>query len=976
MAKTVKKIQINLTAGTRDFLIEMDRSNAKLREFGRTAKEAGGHGVTSVQAISGGLRVLEGGLNNNLRAAERFIASFRVLGDLAQKAFPLIGGIAFLGLVAKMSEEVTKFYTTMRDAPEKIRGSFAELTSGLKKTNDELDLTNARLENDIAKLEGKRQNTLKIALDEARVAADNLTQSLDKSLDSLNKVLEENKSGIWSQIFGRISDKGLREELGGKTGLGGFRSEIRDINTSGRSDIEAAVNRKDQAGVDAAIKALKDKLGGKYSEMLAALDKQIQAAKDDAVFSAKRSQVANDRARNNAPGFIEELTFARAAVAEEASSVPKQIDNYSLNKRKSELDASRSNAKPERPYADEIKKLGVELDAIKAKTLAAGWTETGKVVAEGYGEALKIIEHLNERLEKINPNLKLNAAEMGQISLASQKISAAKAEDQWQTKLAQTTASIKDQVKTQELLTAAIGKGYEELKRANVETQVMAKIGVEKYNDPKFMAAHAAEVSGIRAGEAAAEEAKHNTEMAKAVDTIKDQITLETRLAQVQSDGAYAVRLATLQVTLARMAEAGASKELLRLTEEEFRAAERLHSSERITTIDEEIAAIHRLNAAQARGSEEASKAALNEKRIQAESNNATPQELKKIQDLGDAQHENQIGKAVANRVNVFADQLRQLQEEKDYLLQNLALYDDAADVARALRDIEDARLKIMVQQQLAQRDAMSGVRAFLIEMQQQAESAAAIVYKALNSAFEGLSENLTKLMTGQKTEWSKMFKDIGRDMLKSTIKSGLQQELGNLGKSIPGVGKVLDKLGVGGKPDGSTEPKALWVRFSGAGMPGNAGQSASGTPGILSGNGGLLGTGQIPKYAGAIGGFLKTLFGSFGGGGASAVSSSISFPAMASGGDISAGQTYMTGERGPELFRSGVSGHMLNATQTRSLMSGGDTHVYTIDARGTDPVLTGQRVEAAIRASHSSAIGTSIRASHDLSRRVPAGAH
>src|ERR1035438_7712882 len=44
----------------------------------------------------------------------------------------------------------------------------------LRNTNDALAVSNARLENDIAKLEGKRQNNLKIALLEAVEAADKL----------------------------------------------------------------------------------------------------------------------------------------------------------------------------------------------------------------------------------------------------------------------------------------------------------------------------------------------------------------------------------------------------------------------------------------------------------------------------------------------------------------------------------------------------------------------------------------------------------------------------------------------------------------------------------------------------------------------------------------------------------------------------------------------------------------------------------
>ena len=73
--------------------------------------------------------------------------------------------------------------------------AFRTLNDPLKSLNDSLELTNAKLENSIAKLEGRRQNNLKIALLEARDAADKLSDSLAKDLAGLQKVLKENEIG-------------------------------------------------------------------------------------------------------------------------------------------------------------------------------------------------------------------------------------------------------------------------------------------------------------------------------------------------------------------------------------------------------------------------------------------------------------------------------------------------------------------------------------------------------------------------------------------------------------------------------------------------------------------------------------------------------------------------------------------------------------------------------------------------------------
>jgi len=231
---------------------------------------------------------------------------------------------------------------------------------------------------------------------------------------------------------------------------------------------------------------------------------------------------------------------------------------------------------------------------------------------------------------------------------------------------------------------------------------------------------------------------------------------------------------------------------------------------------------------------------------------------------------------------------------------------------------------------------ARDGFTAFFLDMQKQAKTTGQIIYEALNSAFTKLSDNLTELITGGKTNFGKMFQDIGKQMLNSQIKSSLQTGLGALGSKL-GV-----DLGGLSKPDG-TKANAFWVRMA----------EAAGLPGLPTGGGG----GSSSGMSGLLGALLGVALPVAG--------------ALAGGGSMSPGAAYLVGENGPEIRRGNTISS--NAESKRMLTaSAGSTHYYSIDARGTDPVLTEQRTRAAILAAHNSAIGTAVAATADNVRRNP----
>lgn len=278
MPRNVRTISINLNAGTAKFFADLDSAKAKIREFGHA-------GVSEAKATTAAMKALEGNFFNNTRAADKFLESVLGLGPVLRVAFPLVGGVAFAGMLGEVGEKLFEFYKKIREAPERIEGSFRMLNAPLRLMNDELAAANDRLRNDIAKLEGHHQNTLALALDEARVAADTLADSLDKDLAGLHKLLEQENISRWKTFYtGNAPTSDLMKQIGGETGFGGFRGEVAQITDEGNEKIRQATTLKAK---DAAQTELNTRLLAAYRKELAIVDLAIAQTASDEKFQAE-----------------------------------------------------------------------------------------------------------------------------------------------------------------------------------------------------------------------------------------------------------------------------------------------------------------------------------------------------------------------------------------------------------------------------------------------------------------------------------------------------------------------------------------------------------------------------------------------------------------------------------------------------------------------------------------------------------------
>lgn len=214
-----------------------------------------GHGtVSQMQAASASIRVLEGGMTGNIRAAERFISTIPGVGKALQAAFPLVGGIALAGVFVKIGEEAAKAVEKIQKAPQVISNAFREMNLSAESSIDSLKLSTAKMNEQIALLSGKRPNTLAIDLAEASLAADKLAISLDNDNRKIAELLKANGLSALSGFLGKagtadvtgsvnffdqqISDLGARHQHAVRTG-----------DTAGAADLEKQLNDKRAAAL-------------------------------------------------------------------------------------------------------------------------------------------------------------------------------------------------------------------------------------------------------------------------------------------------------------------------------------------------------------------------------------------------------------------------------------------------------------------------------------------------------------------------------------------------------------------------------------------------------------------------------------------------------------------------------------------------------------------------------------------------------
>lgn len=985
MAAKSKIITIRLDAGTADLIYKMNEAGAKVSDFGNKGTaalqrfgqqgstalaELGTHGVSNVQATSAALRTLEFNTTNNIRASEQFIANYLGLGPIIQKAFPLIGLFAFGELLAGIGTRAYQFFKDIEEAPLKASSAFRTLGNSTQLTNDQLSLSNAKLENEIAKLQGHRQNNLKIMFEEANVAADKLAGNVEKLIGDLQTIAKEQVLGGFKAFITSQKSTSGEEE-----GLARFKNQLADTMRAGNEEIRGAGTDEGRRGAaeakrNAALKQnFDDEIARRETDIVRAeveQDKNDRIRKTLLVPKGSSTPLLTDQSR-----FIRERKLALEEVLRAFDQVQLLTDEGALKGKESKLKSGIHDEKPGELISARVQAMKDQLGEIQAKLAAVGQTDAFKAQTEGAAEAVKKIDELNKVLVKYHTRVDpATQIDIQDLAVRSKQI---ENETAWQTKLQSSSVALNERIAAQQRLTAAIGQGYEAVRKANVENQIAAFIG-DHAGDAGFLAEHAGEIEERRARLTKAFDVDHKKQIDETVDKLNDQIELEQKLATVQRDGAEAVRLATLALRIARIEKDNSAESAKKLVQAEIAFSEAQKANLSATTLaalNEKLTLTQKITAAQLQGAEAVRQAGLEEKYTQL-AKSVSPEVVQATRNVDSAEHQGKITAEALKTGIAYRNQLEAIDQQIAALKEIAITEENRVVIAQSLFNLEQERLRVLVQQQLALRTASAGVRAFFIEMQEAGKSTAQVIYDALNQSVDRLSENLSKLATGQKAAWAQAFKDIGAEIQQTALKQLLQKGIGAIGSHLPG--DLADKLGIK-KPlkryDGQSQPTAWWVQIANqqAANGGSTAPPGASAPGVS--HGPNLG----PLFSGAsqLSPFIFNLLGNLGGkggGSTESVSSSIDFGGgFADGGDVDPGHSYIVGERGPEAFRPKSAGSIIPNHQLGGSVT---NHNYSIDARATDPVM----VEAAVRrgslAAHNTAVANSARLADERAKRVP----
>lgn len=174
-------------------------------EAGASAQShAGETAVTSMQATAASLRAMEGGFNNNLRSMERWVSQSTIVSNAAKSMFQFVGAGTFGFLIAGMAEEVAKFVERIEKMPKAIEQGFGSLNLASRSSTDSLRLANDELQNSVNRLQHVPENNVKIAMDEARVAADKLATSVENTNRKLVEMLSGDHLSGWALLLGKV----------------------------------------------------------------------------------------------------------------------------------------------------------------------------------------------------------------------------------------------------------------------------------------------------------------------------------------------------------------------------------------------------------------------------------------------------------------------------------------------------------------------------------------------------------------------------------------------------------------------------------------------------------------------------------------------------------------------------------------------------------------------------------------------------
>ena len=524
--------QVNLDFNARAATLqtEVDKVTGKLREVKVASKGL----QQDMIATSATVRLLEGNLGTNTRAVARWIATVAGAGPVLKALFPLVGAIAFAGAVEMVAVKVVKFVRDVEGLPKRLNAAFMGAAQGAFVSVNELRVEGDKLDNTIARLEGRHQNYLKLELDEAAEAAGRLGDKIGKDSEKITEFLEKNKPGIWEK-FAYILESGpegripglpatapgpkappYRQWFGDKQQPGEYQTELSKRRLAMEEDISIA-----QSANDLALERQARERG---------INSQINLQRQylDKINAAYKDASDNDKKR---------LDTLKTTIAADIQKEAIEERNIERREKVTELEIKHANERPERPYDKAIAELLTTAGEARAKMETVGMPAGVRDYTEALAVAQKKIAEVEEQEKRYFRPLSANQkAVITDLTVwRAQLTETAKAYEA----LYDITKKSENEAAAAGMMAAAHAQGYAAERAAAIEAQVMAKMGPHYTEDSKKADI---EREQERYNATIVFDAKHTEAQSEILKKLREELTVTQALTAAQAGGAAATR--------------------------------------------------------------------------------------------------------------------------------------------------------------------------------------------------------------------------------------------------------------------------------------------------------------------------------------------------------------------------------------------------------------------------------------------------
>ena len=330
-------------------------ATAATEAFGAAQAAAGAAtsaGISSRQAATASIGLLEGRLMSSNRAAGAFLATTLGLGPALQAAFPIIGAIAVAGVLADVGEKAYQLYEKFID----ISAVDDKLIADFRKMSDS-DLFN------VASIE-----TATLRLDDATKAATNLRAAAEElhstSMKDVFGDLASGNAGALAEDFGLLVGAKKAADEGGK--------ETEDAIKLGVIQLKQA---HELALAQIATAHAADGLLPKEAQITAEHQKRLDILRENQQFERRKEQALGNKspADTGAQMAAEEKHQADAAAAVASYEDQRPLLNDIARARIEAAHASDAELQPVERITAELDKQ-VELNEQKASSSREGTT--------------------------------------------------------------------------------------------------------------------------------------------------------------------------------------------------------------------------------------------------------------------------------------------------------------------------------------------------------------------------------------------------------------------------------------------------------------------------------------------------------------------------------------------------------------------------------------------------------------------------